>query len=109
MVIGFLAYLAGLLRAHVPVERLPELWSLPLNQYLARTGTPTGWNWLGLLARGEYPGVAGIAILAGCSILCLVAVAVIYARRGDRVYLAICLAQIAVLLLAASGILTAGH
>jgi hypothetical protein len=51
----------------------------------------------------------GIALLSGCSLVCLAAVAAIYARRGDRVYAAICVLQSAVLVLAASGVLTAGH
>jgi len=109
LVAGFVNYMLGLLPPHVPVERLPELWSLPLAEYLARTSTPTGWNWVLLLAKGEFPGLVGIALLSGCSLVCLAAVAAIYARRGDRVYAAICALEIAVLVLAASGVLTAGH
>lgn len=109
LVAGFVNYMLGLLPPHVPVETLPELWSLPLADYLARTSTPTGWKWVVLLAKGEFPGLVGIAILSGCSLVCLVAVAVIYARRGDRVYATICALEIAVLVLAASGVLTAGH
>jgi hypothetical protein len=109
LVAGFVNYMLGLLPPHVPVEKLPELWSLPLAEYLARTSTPTGWNWVLLLAKGEFPGLVGIALLSGCSLVCLAAVAAIYARRGDRVYAAICALEIAVLVLAASGVLTAGH
>jgi hypothetical protein len=109
LVAGFLNYMLGLLPHHVPVQRLPELWSLPLADYLARTATPTGWKWLVLLAHGEFPGLVGIAILSGCSIVPLVAVTAVYARRGDRTFAAITILTIAVLLLAASGILTAGH
>lgn len=109
LVAGFVNYMLGLLPPHVPVEKLPELWSLPVAEYLARTSTPTGWKWVMLLAKGEFPGLAGIAILSGCSLLCLVGVVVIYARRGDRIYTTLCVLQIAVLVLAASGVLTAGH
>jgi hypothetical protein len=109
LVAGFANYLLGLLPHHVPVDRLPELWSLPLSEYLARTATPTGWQWLALLARGEFPGLFGIAILSGCSLAPLAAVAALYVRRGDRFYAALCALEIAVLLLAASGVLTSGH
>jgi hypothetical protein len=109
MVLGFANYVLGLLPHHVPVAQLPGLWSLPLAEYLARTATPTGWRWLVLLAEGEFPGLAGIALLAGCSVVCLTAVAAVYARRGDRIYAAICTLEIAVLVFAASGILTTGH
>jgi hypothetical protein len=109
LVAGFLAYAFGALPSHVPVDRLPELWSLPLADYLEQTGTPTGWGWLVHLGKGEFASLAGIAILAGCSVVCLAALIPAYVRRGDRVYAAICAAEIAILLLAASGVLTAGH
>jgi hypothetical protein len=109
LVAGFLAYALGWIPAHVPVERLPELWGLPLQEYLRATDTPTGWGWIIHLPKGEFASLAGIEILSGCSLLCLLAIIPVYVRRGDRVYVAICVAEIAVLLLAASGALTAGH
>ena len=109
LVAGFLAYVFGWIPAHVQVERLPELWGLPLAEYLRRTGTPTGWGWLAYLRKGEFASLAGIAILAGCSLVCLATLIPVYLGRGDRVYAAICAVEIAILLLAASGVLTAGH
>lgn len=109
LVLGFAAYLFGWLETHVPVQELPNVWSLPLAEYLARTDTPTGWGWIAHLHKGEFAGLAGIAVLAGCSAVCLAAVIPLYVRRGDRAYALVCALVIVVLLLAASGILTAGH
>ena len=109
LVAGFFAYALGWIPAHVPLERLPELWRLPLQDYLRATDTPTGWGWIVHLPKGEFASLAGIEILAGCSLVCLLAIIPVYARRGDRVYVAICVAEIAVLLLAASGVLTGIH
>jgi len=109
LVAGFFAYALGWIPAHVPLERLPELWRLPLQDYLRATDTPTGWGWIVHLPKGEFASLAGIEILAGCSLVCLLAIIPVYARRGDRVYVAICVAEIAVLLLAASGVLTGVH
>ena len=109
LVAGFLAYMLGWIPAHVPPERLSGLWSLPLQDYLRATDTPTGWGWIVHLPKGEFASLAGIEILAGCSLLCLLAIIPVYARRGDRVYAAICIAEIAVLVLAASGVLSPGH
>jgi hypothetical protein len=109
LVAGFGAYALGLLPAHVPVERLPSLWGQPLGAYLKETGTPTGWGWLAHVDKGEFASLAGIAVLTGCSLVCLIAVIPIYARRGDKIYAAICVLEIAVLLLAASGIVIVGH
>jgi hypothetical protein len=109
LVVGYVAYVMGWLDVHVTVGELPRLWTLPLAEYLVRTDSPTGWGWLAHLHKGEFAGLIGIVILAGCSVLCLAAVIPVYVRRRDHVYAAICAVEILVLLLAASGILTAGH
>jgi hypothetical protein len=109
LIAGFAAYATGLLPAQVPFDRLPELLALPLDRYLAATGTPAGWGWTTLLGKGEYASLIGIAILAGCSGLCLLAILPFYLRRRDWTYALICASEIAVLALAASGILTSGH
>ncbi len=105
---SFAAYVLGLAEAHVPPAKLPEVWVHPVGRYLELTGSPTGWGWLALIHRGDIAGLLGIAILSGCSMLSLAALVPLYAARGDRAYVAICLAEIAVLLVAASGI-AAGH
>lgn len=109
LVASFVAYAAGWPAPLVPVDRLPELWSLPVARYLQASGMPTGWGWLAQLGHGDVAGLAGIALLAGCSLPALLALVPLFHARGERVYLLLCLAQVAVLLLAASGLLTVGH
>lgn len=106
---GFVAYAFGWLDAHVAVADLPRVWVLPLADYLATTQSPTGWGWLAHLHKGEYVVLFGIAMLAGCSVICLASILPIYVRRRDWTYAAICVAEIGVLLLAASGVLGAAH
>jgi hypothetical protein len=93
----------------VPTRQLPELWGHPVGRYLELTQSPTGWGWLALVHRGDVTGLVGIAMLAGCSLACLLALVPLYWRRGDRAFVALCLAEVAVVLLAASGWLSAGH
>jgi hypothetical protein len=109
LVASFAAYALGLLSPHVALERLPELWSHPVGQYLKETGSPTGWGWLTLVHRGDIAGLVGIVILSGCSLVCLLALVPLYLRRGDRAFVALCLAEVAVVLLAASGWIGGGH
>ena len=90
---AFAAYVFGLADPHVPLDRLPELWIHPVGRYLAETGSPTGWGWLALLHRGDIAGLVGIAILAGCSRACLLALVPMYLRDGDRAFAALCLAR----------------
>lgn len=109
LVVGFVVYVAGLLAPHVPIERLPSLWGRPSAEFLRETSTGAGWGWIALAHRGDMLNLVGIAVLASCSIACLAAVIPIFRKRGERVFVAICVAQIAVLLFAASGFLIGGH
>lgn len=106
LLVSFVAMLAGWLPAHVPPQDLPRLWSRPVADFLAATGSPTGWGWLALLHRGDMLGLAGIGILAGCSMVALLALVPLYARSRDRRFMALCLAEVAVLLAAASGVVS---
>jgi hypothetical protein len=108
-VVAFALYVSGVLPGRVPLEELPALWSLPLAEYLHRSATPVGWQWINLAARGDFASLAGIAILATVSVACLAAVIPVYARRRDRVYVVVCVLTMAVLLLAASGFLVVKH
>jgi hypothetical protein len=109
LVVAFGSYVTGLLAAHVAPEELPQLWVLPLDAYLSRTGAPTRWDWIGLLAKGEYASIAGIALLAGCSLPCLLAIVPQCWRRGERALATIAALIALVLILAASGVVVAGH
>lgn len=109
LICTFLAYVLGALPVRIPLEQMPDVWNLSSHDYLRQTGAPTGWHWLHLVGQGDFAGLLGIAWLSGCSLLCLLAVMPIYARRKDWVYLILCIVALLVQLLAASGILTAGH
>jgi hypothetical protein len=109
LVLSFAAYISGLVEAHVPPEELPRLWQQPVDRYLELTQSPTGWDWLAMIHRSDMAGLAAVAILAGCSLPCLLSLVPLYAARRDRVFVAICLAEVAVVTLAASGWLTGGH
>ena len=109
LVLSFAAYVFGVLPPHVPLEQLPTVWNLPVAAYLHHTGTPTGWGWLTLAHKGDLSGLIGISLLAGCSLPPLLGLIPLYLKRRDYVYAGMCVVVIAVLTLAASGILTGGH
>ena len=108
LVLAFAAYLFGF-APHVPIERLPSLWVLSASQLLGETGLEPGWHWASLLHRSDMLLIAAIALLSSISAVCVAAVISAFAQRGDRVFVAICVLQIAVLLLAASGLLAGTH
>ena len=108
LLVGFAAYVFGVV-PHVPMEHLPALWDQPASAYLDQTGLRPGWHWASLVHRSDMLVVAGIAILASCSILSLAAAIRHFARNGEHAFIAICLLEIAVLVLAASGVLVGAH
>ena len=94
---SFALYVFGLVDPLVPTAELVRLWSLPVDRYVAATGAPTGWGWLGVLGKADYMNFAGIALLAAITIVC-------YARivpALPRLHAVLALIQIAVLLAAA--------
>ena len=108
LVLSFTAYLFGMLSPHVPVEQLPSVWSLPLDDYQKRTATPTGWGWLALAGTGDLSNLIGIALLVSASLPPLLGLIPLYLQRRDYVYAGICALIALVLALAASGLLTGG-
>ncbi len=109
LVVAALLYVAGVLAPHVPVDELPRVWKMPSRELAAHIGGHGHWDWVALLHKGDMLSLLGIAVLAGCSALPLLAVVGIYLRRGDRLFALLCVLQVAVLVLAASGLVAVGH
>lgn len=102
---AFAVYVAELLPPQVPFAELPSLWGLPLAQFVAATGAPTGWGWIRLLGTGDYLNLAVIALFPSVSIVCYLRIVPALLAQGDRLYALLAALQIAVLLAAASGLL----
>jgi hypothetical protein len=108
LLVTFVLYASGAVSPHVAISDLPSTWSLRSSEYIQQTGGYTGWQWIRALHCSDALNMAAIAVLAGVSMLCLVCVVPVLARNHDRIYLLLVLIQIAVLILAASGIFTRG-
>jgi hypothetical protein len=108
LVITFIVYVSGLLPNVVEFNKLQTLWKLRAAEYIHETGAPTGWGWVPLLNNGDMLNFIGVAVLAGMTVICYLRIVPIFIRKKDTVYLIIALLEVCVLLLAASGILTAG-
>jgi hypothetical protein len=109
LVATFLAYALGVSEPLISLERLPALWSLGHDQFLAATGAPTGWAWLTVVGRSDYANLAAVALLGMVTVVCYLRILPVLLTRGERVLAVLAALQIAVLLLAASGWLTGGH
>lgn len=105
----FAVYATGVVAPHIPLSDLPAFWALPVNDYLAAAALPYGWGWLRLVAKGDMMNFLGIAFLSLVTVGCYARLAVTYVRRGDTPCALIVLAEICVLVLAASGLVGGTH
>lgn len=108
VVLAFAAYLAGFSDPLVPMAELPRVWSLPVGDYLARTGLATGWGWIAHVGHADIRNIAAVALLSLVTVAGYLRLVAAYVVRGDRLYAALAVAEIVVLVAAVSG-LVAGH
>ncbi|MDZ7640554.1 MAG: hypothetical protein U5J62_00765 [Desulfurivibrio sp.] len=117
MIVTFILYILGIVEPVVPLNEIASYWSQPVDQYLAAINAnflhwehpPTGWAWLKLLGTGDFLNFLPIAILAGVTIVCYLAIMPGLFQRKDTAMAIMTAATAAILILAASGLLTVGH
>ena len=108
LIITFFVYLSGILPSYVPIDDLPKYWTMRVHDFNVALNAPTGWGWAKLVGKGDYLNFVGIAMLSGLTILCYLVILPILARKKDRAYVIIAIAEVLVLSLAASGLLKVG-
>ncbi|MBS1242765.1 MAG: hypothetical protein H6R44_520 [Nitrospirae bacterium] len=108
LIITFFVYISGVLPSYVPINDLPKYWTMRVHDFNVALNAPTGWGWASLVGKGDYLNFIGIAILSGLTILCYLVILPILARKKDRAYVVIAIAEVLVLSLAASGLLKVG-
>ena len=109
LAVSFVLYLTRLVPPGIAPEKLPQYWNLPVTEYVAITGAPTGWAWIFRLGEGDLLNFAGVAVLAITTVLCQLRVLPHFARTGQRALALIAVAQVALLAAAASGLLFTVH
>ena len=80
-----------------------------VHDYLEHANIKPGWSWLRMLNYGDFINFIGVALLAGVTIICYLAIVPILLRNNDKVYALLALLEALILSLAASGILAVGH
>lgn len=108
MAVSYILYVSGILEPHIDIALVTENWGKGVHEFMKITNSPDGWSWLYLLGKGDYLTFIGVALLAVLTIFCYLFLVVGYARTKDWIYFTICVLEICVLSLAASGILGAG-
>ena len=109
LVVGFVLYLAGMLTPRVPLEDLPQYWSLPLDQYLEKTGALTGWQWISELGYGDVAPLLGVAVLASITIVCYLVLFLQFLLKGSKPIIFITVIELFLMLLSASNLIQISH
>ena len=113
----FALYLTGILEPAVPIREISNYWSLSAHEYLEvinheflhRDHVVDGWGWLFVLNRADYLNFVGIAVLALVTIVCYMGILPLLIRKRDWIYATIAILEVAILALAASGMVAVGH
>lgn len=113
----FALYTSGIVAPTVPVDQLPDYWTMNVHEYLEAVNHDhlqhehpiSGWSWLSVLEKGDYLNFLGIAVLSSVTIVCFLGIVPTLLRKKDTPYVVMALLEAAILGLAASGILSVGH
>ncbi|MEC7887814.1 MAG: hypothetical protein VYA44_08155 [SAR324 cluster bacterium] len=108
LVAGFALYLTGMLTPHVPLEDLPQYWSLPLEQYLEKTGA-LGWQWISELGYGDVAPLIGVAVLASIPLVCYLVLFFQFLQRGAKPLVVVTVIELFFMLLSASNVIQISH
>ena len=106
--ITFAIYAFGIMKPYIPLDQVSSLWTTKVGDYLHNANIEPGWAWLGMLKYGDFINFIGIAILAGVTIFCYIAIIPTLIRSKDTIFVIIAILEVIVLSVAASGILGAG-
>jgi hypothetical protein len=115
--VTFALYVSRAVSPAVPLDKVANYWHLGVDEYLETVNEeylhlehpPTGWAWTTMLGKGDFLNFVGIAMLAGVTIICYLAIVPTLLRKKDTAYLVMAIAEVLILSLAASGILAVGH
>ena len=108
MLITYFIYATGILSPHVELTVVTQNWDKGVDEFLKITRSPHGWGWLTLLHKADFLNFIGMVLLGILTIICYLFLIAGFKRSKDWTYFVISLLEVAVLCLAASGILGAG-
>jgi hypothetical protein len=108
LLITFFIYSFGILKPYIPLDNISEYWGLTVNDYLHKAHVEAGWAWLKMLNYSDFLNFVPIAILAGLTVFCYLAITPGLFKKGDKVMGTLALLEAFILTVAASGILGSG-
>jgi hypothetical protein len=108
ILVTYCIYVVGIMKPYVPMDSVTRYWQMNVHDYLHHCGIKAGWAWLFLVGYGDFLNFVGIALLAGITMICFLAIVPLLWRENDKLYAVFALLEAAILGVAASGILGSG-
>jgi hypothetical protein len=108
VVVTYAIYVFGIMKPYVPMDAITRYWQMNVHDYLHQCGIKPGWAWVSLVGYGDFLNFVGIALLAGITVVCFLAVIPVLWRENDKLYAVFALLEALILGVAASGILGSG-
>lgn len=109
LLVTFAVYALGIMKPYIPLDQISQYWSMNVHEYLEHAHIKTGWSWVGMINYGDFINFVGVAVLAGVTAICYLAIVPILLKNDDKVYAVLAFLEVVVLALAASGLLKVGH
>ncbi|MEE8441670.1 MAG: hypothetical protein V3S41_08120 [Spirochaetia bacterium] len=106
MFVFFLPYATGWVPAAIPIGEVPSYWTVDASTYAQAVGMAAGWQWVRFLGDSGVLAFVGTILFPMAATIAALAAAAFFARDRVAVYSFIALAETAVLVVAATGILT---
>ncbi|NTW55260.1 MAG: DUF1634 domain-containing protein [Chlorobaculum sp.] len=108
--IGYIVYVFQLLPLSVPIDQVAGNWGLRASEFHQKVpGAPSGWSCFSHAGQGDMLSYISIIYLGIVTMMCLVAAGFAFLREKNMIYTLVSFAQIAVLILAAAGVVSGGH
>ena len=102
LLVTFLLYILGIMAPAVPIDQLPNYWTVSVHDYvdainhdfLHRDQGVTGWAWMTVLGKGDFVNFLGIAVLSGVTIICYIGIVPTLIRKKQTAYVIMAIAAI---------------
>ncbi|HWR01294.1 MAG TPA: hypothetical protein VN371_05475 [Chlorobaculum sp.] len=112
MAVGYLLYMTQLLPLSVPIETIAGNWHLSATSMQAKLNLPCGWECFSAPAgilHGDVLSYISVIFLSLSTLICLASAVAAFISEKKYLYSTIAILQVLVLLVAASGIMSAGR
>jgi hypothetical protein len=110
LIITYLIYVLGIVKPYVPLGDVSKYWAMNVHDYLDSAHIHSGWAWVSMVGYSDFLNFIPVAMLAGITILCFLAIVPVLWKQDDKLYACFSVVEALILGLAASGVLsTGGH